>query len=244
MDNYEFCAQWVLDQEHAGVRVLDYGCGAGQIVKKLLSHQVDAVGCDVFYDGASYQNDIEPSLLNTTIREMSGDEIPFETSSFDIVINNQVMEHVEDLDAVLSEIQRVLRPGGIVLSLFPDKGVWREGHVGVLFLHWFPKKSGFRVYYAAACRLLGFGYHKGNKSAMQWSRDKCDYLDNWTHYRGRREIDSTYNKHFSDIRHIEDYWLRRRLGSRRSLAAWLPASIQKLVVRKLGGLVFVARKPA
>ena len=36
---------------------------------------------------------------------------------------------------VLAKISRVLKPGGMVLSLFPDKGVWREGHCGIPFLH-------------------------------------------------------------------------------------------------------------
>lgn len=62
------------------------------------------------------------------IRRMDVNRIPFETESFDFMVNNQVMEHVPDLDGVLNEILRVLKPGGTVLSLFPDGGVRREGH--------------------------------------------------------------------------------------------------------------------
>ena len=48
-------------------------------------------------------------LLGTTIRELGPDgSIPFPDGFFDLVTNNQVMEHVEDLDAVLAEIARVL----------------------------------------------------------------------------------------------------------------------------------------
>jgi len=93
------------------------------------------------------------------------------------VIDNQVMEHVRDLDGVLGEIQRVLKPGGMVLNLFPDRSVWREGHCGIPFLHRFGKKSRLRVRYAAACRGLGLGYHKGEKSVMGWSEDFCRWLD-------------------------------------------------------------------
>ena len=45
---------------------------------------------------------------------------------FDLVLSNQVIEHVEDLDAVLCEIHRVLKPGGAFLSLFPSKDVIRK----------------------------------------------------------------------------------------------------------------------
>ena len=246
MNNYEFCAQWILDQEQRkNVRVLDYGCGAGEIVNELRKRNVNAFGCDVFYEGGDYSTSIDPVLLKgAIIRRMGGTAIPFDSASFDFVINNQVLEHVENLDCVLTEIQRVLKSGGEVLSLFPDKGVWREGHCGVPFLHWFRKDSLPRVYYAAACRILGLGHHKGNKSVMDWSQDFCEWLDKWTYYRTQREIDSTYNKFFTDIGHIEDYWLQRRLGRKKILATWLPASGQKLITRKLAGMVFVARKPA
>ncbi len=245
MNNYEFCAQWVLDQKpEKCVRVLDYGCGAGQIIKELRKRNLNAFGCDVFYEGGDYSKLIETELFDDSIiKRMDGRTIPFDCASFDFIINNQVMEHVENLDSVLAEIHRVLKPSGVVLSIFPDKSVWREGHCGIPFLHWFEKNSRTRVYYAAGFRILGFGYHKGTKSVMRWSQDFCEWLDEWTHYRTRQEVNSTYSKYFCEIQHIEDYWLQLRLGRRKSLVAWLPASMQKLVVKKLGGMVFVASKP-
>lgn len=53
------------------------------------------------------------------IKKMNGNTIPFDSTSFDYVINNQVMEHVKNLDTVLTEIQRVLKSDGVVVSLFP-----------------------------------------------------------------------------------------------------------------------------
>ncbi len=245
MNNYEFCAPWVVEQPlGSGARVLDFGCGAGHIVRELRKRNVAAFGCDVFYEGGDYSKYIGNELFESgVIRRMDGGAIPFESASFDVVVNNQVMEHVEHLDRVLAEIHRVLKPGGRVLSLFPDKGVWREGHCGIPFLHWFPKRSRARVYFAAGFRGLGFGYHKNDKSVMRWSRDFCDWLDNWTHYRSKGEIRSAYGRYFRDIRNLEDSWFQMRLGRRKRLVAWLPASVQGLIVNKLGGLVFVARKP-
>lgn len=244
MNNYEFCAQWVLDQKpKRSTSVLDYGCGAGQIIKQLRRRHVNTFGCDVFYEGGDYSKVLDPELMHEgVIKRMDGGTIPYDDASFDFIINNQVMEHVEHLDSVLAELHRVLKPGGVVLSLFPDKGVWREGHCGIPFLHWFSKNSNARIYYAAGFRILGFGYHKGTKSVMRWSVDFCDWLDKWTHYRTRQEIKSIYCKYFSNIKYIENYWLRLRLDRKERLATWLPASIQRLVVNKLGGLVFVAYK--
>lgn len=244
MNNHEFCAQWILDQGGRNtISVLDYGCGAGEIVQQLRALEVNAFGCDIFYQGGDRSRYVAPHLCNGIIRKMEDGCIPFESASFDFVINNQVMEHVENIDRVLAEISRVLKPGGTTLSLFPDKGVWREGHCGVPFLHWFPKGSRLRLYYASVCRTFGLGFHKGNKSVMRWSEDFCDYLDRWTHYRSPREIYLAYDKYFDEIRHIEEYWLQKRFGARKTIATLLPLTIQRLVVRKLAGLVFVARKP-
>lgn len=244
MNNFDTCAQWVLDQKQENnPRVLDYGCGAGRIVIELRKKGVNAFGCDVFYDGGDYSKVIDDSLFeNSIIRRMEGDTIPFETASFDFVINKMVMEHVENLDSVLSEIHRVLKPGGMVLSVFPDKGVWYEGHCGIPFLHWFPKGERSRVYYALLWRFLGVGYFKGNKSRLRWCQDICKWLDEWTHYRTYQETHTTYAKYFKDIWHIEDYWFRQRLDSHKIITNYTPALLQRLVVRKLSTMVFVVRK--
>jgi SAM-dependent methyltransferase len=243
-DNYQFCADWVIRQAPpAGARVLDYGCGAGQIVALLRENNLESFGCDVFYEGGDYSTQIEGDLLGSVIRRMQpGGAIPFDDSSFDFIVNNQVMEHVQDLDLVLAEIERVLKPGGQVLSLFPDKSVWREGHCGVPFLHLFPKGTRPRIYYAAAFRLLGFGHFKGDKGVKQWSEDFCGWLDQWTYYRTTDEINASYSKVLGVPRGIESDWLAARLGKRARLTAVLPRVVQEFVVHKLAGRIFVCSK--
>lgn len=245
MNNYQFCVQWILSQQQEkNIKVLDYGCGVGKIVESLRKSKVNAFGCDVFYEGANRLSQVSRQFLESTIiRKMDNNTIPFEDASFDFVINNQVIEHVENIDIVLTEIQRVLKSGGKVLNLFPDMGVWREGHCGIPFLHWFPKGSRFRVFYAVLLRMIGFGKHKDGKSILQWGIDFCDYLDKWTHYRTRKEIVFHYSKYFCNITHIEDYWLQQRLGIRKKrIVSWLPKQMQRFLVWKFAGLIFVTSK--
>lgn len=244
MNDQEFLVQWITDSRTIdGLRVLDYGCGKGNLVQLLRSRNISGFGCDVFYEGGDYSDTIGQSIFESgVIKRMYGDNIPFEDDSFDIVVNTQVMEHVPDLDIVLSEIYRVLKPGRAVLSLFPDKGVWREGHCGIPFLHWFPKRSKLRVYYAALLRSIGLGHFKKDKSVFQWSRDFCDWLDKWTYYRNRSAIEQSYKTRFGSTKHIEDYWLRSRLGALSMFLIIVPKWGQKLVARKWAGLVFVACK--
>jgi len=244
LDNYEYCCRFAIELARGRkLKVLDYGCGAGQIVRMLRDRGLDAYGCDVFYEGGNYSANVPAELMGSVIRRMEGGTIPFDSESFDLVINNQVMEHVEDLDGVTREIARVLKPGGAVLSLFPDRSVWREGHCGIPFLHWFPKNSRVRVYYAAAFRMLGFGYHTRGKGVLQWSRDFARWLDQWTYYRPYDEIATVVTRNLSPPRHIEPHWFDLRAGTRFPFVTAIPDFLKSWAVRKLVGLVFVCVKP-
>ena len=91
-------------------------------------------------------------------------------------------------------------------------------------------------------RILGFGYHKQDKTPVRWSRDFCEWLDKWTYYRSRKDIDHAFRRHFQAIESIEHIWLLQRFGGHPLLSVKMPAAMHRLIVRKLGGLVFVARK--
>jgi SAM-dependent methyltransferase len=235
MNNYEFCALFAEEHVADRGRVLDYGCGRGEIVKELVSRKVQAFGCDVFYEGGSYKNQVDPELVHQErIREMHDGRIPFESNFFDVVVHNQVFEHVPDLHLAVQEIARVLKPGGLMLGLFPDNTGWREGHCGIPLLHWFPRGSRPRVYYALALRALGFGHHHGTKTRMQWAEEFCEWIDRWTYYRSYSEIRAAFDKHFTPLEHIEAAWFDRRVGR---YARVLPSPLKTFVVRKWAGMV-------
>jgi SAM-dependent methyltransferase len=235
MNNYEFCAKWAM--EHTRGTVLDFGCGAGQTVGLLRAQGLAAFGCDSFFEGENYENDV-PAQLRGVISRIEAGRIAFPDCSFDVVMSNMVMEHVEDLEQVLAEIHRVLKPGGTVLSLFPDRGVWIESHCRIPFLHRFGKGTRLRVHYAAALSALGIGARDAAKeSALPWARRICAWLDQWTHYRSRRQIHSAFSKHFTDIRHIEEDWLAARFGKKP-----LPVFLQRYLVRRIGATAFTCVK--
>jgi SAM-dependent methyltransferase len=242
MNNYQFCASFIASRLRSpSAKVLDYGCGAGTIVSLCRERGIDAYGCDTFYEGGDYSSAVPAEYLGSIIRRMDASRIPFESKTFDWVVSNQVLEHVADLDAVLSEIHRVMKPNGLVLSLFPDRNVWQEGHCGIPFLHRFAKHSRSRIWYAAFIRKLGFGYHKKELSAIAWSENFCRWLDDWTYYRSYSEIRAAFKDKFSSITHHEDDWLESRLGERAKWFALAPRWSQRFLVRKMIGMVFVAR---
>jgi SAM-dependent methyltransferase len=97
-------------------RVLDFGAGAGHQSLWLQQHgcEVDAV------DLGSPQ--LEQRVF--PVRTYDGQILPFPDGYFDAVISSNVLEHVSDLSLTLSELSRVLKPGGIGLHIMPSSS-WR-----------------------------------------------------------------------------------------------------------------------
>jgi SAM-dependent methyltransferase len=231
-------------------RVLDYGCGAGKLASEGQRRGLNIVGADVFYSGSNAREQADAAgLLGDTVVEILDGHLPFDDATFDLVVNNQVMEHVEDLDSVLREIQRVLKPGGQVLSLFPSRDVLREGHIGIPLSHRMRKGSRFRFLYTWLLRSLGMGYWKDQSpTARQWAIDKLDWIDCYTVYRSRREIFATYNRYF-DSQLIEEEYIRYRLLDRPGRGWVLPVLRLPLATaaanelfRKLAFLVILSTK--
>jgi SAM-dependent methyltransferase len=235
---------------HPGARILDYGCGAGKLVQAGLAAGLAIEGADVFYSGSQSRAEAAAAgLLGGPVHEILGGRLDFPDGRFQLVVNNQVMEHVEDLDATLREIHRVLGPGGTLLSLFPARDVFREGHIGIPFAHWFATDSRPRFYYTWALRGLGFGTWKEQApTCRQWSVDKLRWIDTYTQYRTRREIFRAYGRYFDSVLHEEDY-IRYRLLDR-PRRAWLArlmdlrpaAAAGRALFRRLAFLVIVSQR--
>jgi SAM-dependent methyltransferase len=243
-------SRFVLEFARKYPRVLDFGCGNGALVAAGRAAGIDMWGADVFYGGSKAREEAQAAgLLGEAVREIRDGRIGFPDAHFDLVVNNQVIEHVEDLDAALAEIHRVLKPGGRVLSLFPSRDVFREGHIGIPFSHWFGKKSRVRFYYTWALRALGLGAWKDQApTARQWAIDKLEWTDSYTRYRPQREIFAAFGRYFRNEVRESDYIRFRLLGQpgKRWIAEALrfpPAgALARAVFRKVAFLVILSRK--
>ncbi|MEO8592717.1 MAG: methyltransferase domain-containing protein [Candidatus Solibacter sp.] len=237
-------------QRRPGAAMLDFGCGAGAVVAAARAAGLNMVGSDVFYAGSQDRaRAAEAGLLGTAIIESQGGRLAFPDASFDLVTNNQVLEHVPDLAATLGELDRVLKPGGTLLSLFPSRDVLREGHIGIPLAHRFPKNSRSRFLYTWALRSVGLGTWKEQApTCRQWAVDKLGWIDSYTFYRSRREIWRAFDAHFQSELREADY-IRYRLRDeawRAPLAHLLELaplrSVAAALFRKLAFLVVVSRK--
>jgi len=117
-----------------GKRVLDVGCGAGSMLQRLAKAGYQPFGLDMALPFLIY---LQQKLQNTQISLLKGDlfQLPWANNKFDAVVISEVLEHIEDDEAALREIWRVLRPGGVcVLSVpaDPEQYDWFDRWVGHL----------------------------------------------------------------------------------------------------------------
>jgi SAM-dependent methyltransferase len=88
-------------------RVLDFGCGSGNIVLRLREHGCDAYGVEV--DTPTIRTHLKPEARPFVTLTDGRLPLPFETGSFDGAIATEVLEHVPDWRAALTELRRVVR---------------------------------------------------------------------------------------------------------------------------------------
>jgi arsenite methyltransferase len=101
----------------SGETVLDIGCGAGVdaiIAAKMVGPSGRVTGIDLVPEMLvrARENARLARVANVTFQETSGEQLPFPTGSFDVVISNGVFNLVVDKAKALGEVFRVLKPGG------------------------------------------------------------------------------------------------------------------------------------
>jgi SAM-dependent methyltransferase len=111
-----------------GDRVLDMGCGGGRHAFELYRRGADVVALDL-----SFEDLVEVSTMFRAM-ELEGEvtaggsaravrgsayQLPFEDNSFDRIIAAEIMEHLPEDELAMSELYRVLKPGGLIAVTVP-----------------------------------------------------------------------------------------------------------------------------
>lgn len=181
------------ERRGAPIRVLDFGCGLGEKVRLLRQAGIDCVGAEVFYGGTAWDDAALFELLDSgLIRRVGADgRLPFEEDSFDLIISDEVIEHVEDLAGVAVELERVLRPGGVMYHQFPTREILREVHIGIPLAHRLPA-GAVRFAYVFALRCAGVGtYRREVGGRRAWTAAKLAWIDRYCFYRPLCEVERT-----------------------------------------------------
>ena len=109
LNRYQWASAYV-----DGKDVLELACGAGQGLSLLSTKAKSLTASDIdpLIVEEARRNNI---AIGASIHEFSVENIPFDSATFDVVLLFESIYYLPDIDAALTEISRVLRPGGMVL---------------------------------------------------------------------------------------------------------------------------------
>lgn len=106
-------------------RVLDIGCGTGYGSAELARVAAHVTGLDPSEEALAAARG-KYTLANLDFRAGSGDAVPFPDGSFDLIVAFEVIEHIENWGALLTEARRLLAPGGQFMISTPNKLYYAE----------------------------------------------------------------------------------------------------------------------
>jgi ubiquinone/menaquinone biosynthesis C-methylase UbiE len=162
----ENSAAYLLDRLAPGQRLLDVGCGPGTITADLAVRV--APGDVVAVDNAPAALDAcratlaERGVTTVTVERADVYRLPYADGSFDVVHAHQVLQHLSDPVAALSELRRVCRPDGVVAVRDADYPA----------MAWYPEEPGLDRWmsvYLAVARSNGAEPAAGRR-LLAWAR--------------------------------------------------------------------------
>ncbi len=111
-------SRWIFDNYHffEGCKILEVGCGNGSMWEgniESLPTGTTLTLTDFTQGMVDVTKSKFESFSNVTVEQMNIQDIHFEDNSFDIIIANSMLYHIPNLSKAISEVYRVLKPGGI-----------------------------------------------------------------------------------------------------------------------------------
>jgi SAM-dependent methyltransferase len=135
--------EWLAAQ--LGERILDLGCGDGLLTGRIASAGASVVGLDV-----SPRMAAAARSRGIAVDEGSAERLPYAARSFDAVFSNATLHWVRDQDAMMTEVRRVLSPGGRFVAEMGGHGniaAIRTGLMAVMARHGFDGREDNVNYY-------------------------------------------------------------------------------------------------
>ena len=237
--------------------VLDLGCGEGTVMAQLVDYGYKLHGYDL-----SERKDVLKTRLGAHFGDTFEDRIriapdertiPFPNASFDVIYANQVFEHVKFLDCVYAECARVLRPGGVVITLFPLATYPVELHARIPFAHWLPP-GRVRIAYLQCFYALGLRPRWKDLSAHETAVHWDETLRKICYYRFMNEIQELSEYYFEGWQFDTHAYIRAKIdlmaanpsAMRRKAGALLEAcegSVLDYLITHFFGAVLVLKSP-
>lgn len=218
--------------------VLDLGCGGGDAVSSLIAEGFDAFGCDLrFREGRNTARLEEAGRIRTI--ELEPYRLPFDDDSFDLVLSDQVFEHVADYASTIAEIARVTRPGGVGLHIFPPRWSVREVHLMVPLAGAISDPVWLRLWASLGVRNV----HQRGLPVDEVVQVNRRYLAENVNYLSGAEIDRAFRRGFTVVENVEREFLARGRRSASLVRPPLVGGIASALYRELRMRAILTRDP-
>jgi SAM-dependent methyltransferase len=200
-------------------RILDFGCGLGRHVRELRAAGYDAVGVDLDQPQFIKDRSDTPDGGSYLFATSPTGAFPFEDGSFDFCFSTSTLEHVMDYETPMSEIARILKPGGSSLHFFPAG--WRplESHTFIPFGGKVHSTPLLRAWVKLGVRPPAWaGFNSGPKG-VTLSKSSRDQITEWfrlfflndVNYLSSSQIQRVCRRKFSHVEWVENEWIRASL---------------------------------
>jgi SAM-dependent methyltransferase len=244
MDRYALFER-ILARQHTPVTgvLLDFGCGSGELVKAAVEKGVDAYGCDIDFSSEWVNQSVLAQMMaqgrvrkvemRTSGKESPGAgdayRLPFEDGMFDVVISDQVLEHVHNYAEVVRELHRVMKPGAVFLHMFPARYRLVEAHVLVPLAGFYRPHWWLSMWAAIGIRNREF---QRDWSAARTAAANAEWLPAMTNYLTVRELKREFSPLFA-IKFVEGEFMA---ASKRAKVFLLPSLYRLLQSRIMYGV--------
>jgi ubiquinone/menaquinone biosynthesis C-methylase UbiE len=153
-----------------GMKMLEPGCGRGEFLNNFKELGLDVVGVDISIEAANFENGLDVKICN-----VENEKLPFNDNTFDVIYSKSFIEHLYYPERYLEEAYRVLKPGGVLITLAPD---WESNYKIYFddFTHRTPftsvaLKDAYEMY-----SFLEVNVFKFRQLPIVWKYPKLNYL--------------------------------------------------------------------
>lgn len=154
-----------------GARVLDVGCGDAGALIAFAEKGAQCAGIECF-DTSLERGRLRAADhgVEVDLRKGVAESIPFPDASFDLVMLDNVLEHVTDRPGTLREVRRVLKPGGLLYMVTPKPfslySLWNDPHYDLAGLVLMPRSM--QIWYFEKIRGGGKGTYDVGVIPTRW----------------------------------------------------------------------------
>ena len=214
-------------------KILDWGCGRGITVAKLCQLGYDAKGVEVSENTINQSKAVFKDLGLSWEERLSligiDNKTAFENESIDLIITEEVVEHISDIEGFASECSRILKTDGLIYAVFPSKYNPFEPHLKMPFVHWFGKGllAKFLISLFVFLKIKPNWIDEDKECEVYYN-----YLKDKLHYRSLEELSEIFSKYSLSLKVVTERNKTFNQIRNKSILRFIPRKVMAFLVSR------------